>query len=44
MVFADEAWKIQRNVIDDAVMPTMSEREQPQLWLVSTAGDSSSPT
>jgi phage terminase large subunit-like protein len=42
MVFADEAWKIQRNVIDDAVMPTMSEREQPQLWLVSTAGDSSS--
>ena len=42
MVFADEAWAIQRHVIDDAVMPTMSEREQPQLWLVSTAGDSSS--
>ena len=42
MVFADEAWAISRNVIDDAVMPTMSEREQPQLWLVSTAGDSSS--
>ena len=42
MVFADEAWKIARPVIDDAVMPTMSEREQPQLWLVSTAGDSSS--
>ena len=42
MVFADEAWKIARPVIDDAVMPTMSEREQPQLWLVSTAGDSNS--
>jgi Phage Terminase len=42
MVFADESWAISRNVIDDAVMPTMSEREQPQLWLVSTAGDSSS--
>ena len=42
MVFADEAWKIARPVIDDAVMPTMSEREQPQLWLVSTAGDSTS--
>ena len=42
MVFADEAWAIQRHVIDDAVMPTMSEREQPQLWLVSTAGDSNS--
>ena len=42
MVFADEAWAISRSVIDTAVMPTMSEREQPQLWLVSTAGDSSS--
>ena len=42
MVFADEAWAISRSVIDNAVMPTMSEREQPQLWLVSTAGDSSS--
>jgi hypothetical protein len=42
MVFADEAWAISRSVIDDAVLPTMSEREQAQLWLVSTAGDSSS--
>ena len=42
MVFADEAWAISRPVIDDAVLPTMSEREQAQLWLVSTAGDSSS--
>ena len=42
MVFADEAWAISRFVIDDAVLPTMSEREQPQCWLVSTAGDSSS--
>lgn len=42
MVFADEAWKIGRHVIDDALTPTMSERVQPQIYLVSTAGDSTS--
>ena len=42
MVFADEAWKIPRGVIDDALTPTMSERIQPQIYLVSTAGDSTS--
>jgi phage terminase large subunit-like protein len=42
MVFADEAWKIKREVVDDALAPTMAERMQPQLWLVSTAGDSTS--
>ena len=42
MVFADEAWKIKREVIDDALSPTMAERNMPQLWLVSTAGDSTS--
>ena len=42
MVFADEAWKIERRVIEDSLAPTMAERNQPQLWLVSTAGDSSS--
>ena len=42
MVFADEAWQIPRNVIDESVGPTMVMREQPQLYLVSTAGDSTS--
>ena len=42
MVFADEAWKIQRHVIDQALLPTMSERVFPQIFLVSTAGDSTS--
>ena len=42
MVFADEAWKIDRHVIDDSLAPTMAERNQPQLWLVSTSGDAGS--
>jgi phage terminase large subunit-like protein len=42
MVFVDEAWKVKREVVDDALAPTMSERMNPQLWLVSTAGDSTS--
>ena len=42
MVFVDEAWKVKREVVDDSLAPTMAEREQPQLWLVSTAGDSTS--
>jgi phage terminase large subunit-like protein len=42
MAFVDEAWKIKRTVVDDAIAPTMAERPSPQLWLVSTAGDSES--
>jgi hypothetical protein len=42
LTFVDEAWKIPRTVVEDALAPTMAEREQPQLWLVSTAGDSTS--
>lgn len=42
MVFVDEAWRIPRRVIDDALSPTMAERLNPQLYLVSTAGDSTS--
>lgn len=42
VVFVDEAWKVKREVVDDALAPTMSERINPQLWLVSTAGDSTS--
>jgi hypothetical protein len=32
----DEAWKVAPEVVDD-LTPTMVERTQPQLWLVSTA-------
>lgn len=42
MAFVDEAWRVDRQVVDDALAPTMAEREQPQMWLVSTAGDSQS--
>jgi hypothetical protein len=38
MCFADEAWRIPRNVIDQSIGPTMVMREQAQLYLVSTAG------
>lgn len=42
MVFVDEAWKVKREVVDDALAPTMAERNMGQLYLVSTAGDSTS--
>ena len=42
MVFCDEAWKIPQSVISDSIAPTMVMREQPQIYLVSTAGDSQS--
>ena len=42
MVLVDEAWRVPRHVVDAALAPTMAEAEQPQLWLVSTAGTSAS--
>jgi hypothetical protein len=42
MGLIDEAWNVARKIADESMRPAMSEREQPQLWLVSTAGDSSS--
>jgi hypothetical protein len=42
MVLVDEAWRVARHIVDAAVGPTMAEAEQPQLWLVSTAGTSAS--
>ena len=33
----DEAWKVKADIVDEGVTPTMVEREQPQLWLISTA-------
>ena len=33
----DEAWKVRASSVDEGLTPTMAEREQPQLLLVSTA-------
>src|SRR5262245_54206921 len=33
----DEAWKVRPHSVDEGLTPTMAEREQPQLLLVSTA-------
>ena len=33
----DEAWKVRAASVDEGLVPTMAEREQPQLLLVSTA-------
>jgi hypothetical protein len=33
----DEAWKVRPEIVDEGLAPTMVEREQPQLWLISTA-------
>ena len=37
MAAADEAWKVRASSIEEGLEPTMVEREQPQLLLVSTA-------
>lgn len=42
MVLVDEAWRIPRLVVDEAITPTMAEAASRQLWLVSTAGTSES--
>lgn len=42
MAIIDEAWKVDRSVAEDSLAPALAEREQPQMWLVSTAGDSGS--
>jgi hypothetical protein len=42
MLFVDEAWKIKEEVVTASLAPTMAERNQGQMWLVSTAGDSTS--
>lgn len=42
MGLIDEAWDVARKIADESMRPAMSEREQPQLWMVSTAGDGAS--
>jgi hypothetical protein len=38
----DEAWSVARDAVEAALVPTMLERASPQLWIVSTQGDSGS--
>ncbi len=35
--FVDEGWKVAASSVEEGLTPTMAERAQPQLWLVSTA-------
>jgi hypothetical protein len=42
MALVDEAWNVERDCVESALVPTMLERRSPQLWIVSTAGDSGS--
>jgi hypothetical protein len=42
LIVVDEAWNVEREVVEAALAPSQLEREDPQLWLVSTAGDGSS--
>lgn len=42
MALIDEAWRVPRQVYDEAIEPTLAEAEWPQAWLVSTAGTSES--
>jgi hypothetical protein len=41
-VLVDEAWRVARGIVDNGLVPTMAESRSPQLWLVSTAGTSTS--
>jgi phage terminase large subunit-like protein len=38
----DEAWNVDRAAVESGLVPTMLQRRSPQLWIVSTAGDSGS--
>jgi phage terminase large subunit-like protein len=42
LALCDEAWNIDRDHVEGALVPTMLERASPQLWIVSTQGDSAS--
>jgi hypothetical protein len=42
MGLVDEAWNVDRQAVEAGLVPTMLQRKSPQLWIVSTAGDSGS--
>jgi hypothetical protein len=39
----DECWDLEEQVVSSAIEPTLVERDQSQLWLVSTANDECTP-
>lgn len=42
MALIDEGWRVPRQVMDEAIGPTVAESVSPQIYLVSTAGTSES--
>ena len=42
LVVVDEAWTVDREVVEQALMPQMIQRDQAQMLIVSTAGEESS--
>jgi len=42
LIVVDEAWSVERAVVEGSLVPSQLERFDPQLWLISTAGDGTS--
>lgn len=42
LVVVDEAWSVERAIVEGSLVPSQLERLDPQLWLISTAGDGAS--
>jgi hypothetical protein len=42
LVIVDEAWNVDREIVEAALAPSQLERIDPQIWLISTAGDGTS--
>jgi hypothetical protein len=42
LIVVDEAWSVERQVVEGSLAPSQLERLCPQLWLISTAGDGGS--
>lgn len=39
LALADEAWDLVPEIVESALLPTLVEKKQPQLWLLSTANE-----
>jgi hypothetical protein len=42
LIVVDEAWSVERAIVEGSLAPSQLERLSPQLWLISTAGDGGS--
>jgi hypothetical protein len=42
LIVVDEAWSVERAIVEGSLAPSQLERIAPQLWLISTAGDGGS--